>query len=200
MRIPKILSQLLKGKRLFNHNYSMQKIILIIGVALISYGATAQKGINWMSMDKALAAQKLNPKKIFMDVYTNWCGACKQMDKKTFSNKKVIRYINKNFYPVKFNAEGTESVTYKDFTYTNPNYREGFTKNTTHFFADALKLQGYPSIVFFEEDGNIIQAVPGYKTPKELELYLKMVATNDYKKVNTASSWKKYQENFKSTF
>jgi len=95
------------------------KKILIIATVLISAVTTAQE-IKWMSMNEALEAQKENPKKIFMDVYTDWCGPCKLLDKKTFANKDVANYVNKHFYAVKFNAEGTEKVDYQDFTYTNP--------------------------------------------------------------------------------
>ena len=97
------------------------QVIALVFVVLVSNMSHAQ--IDWMTMDQALAAQKLEPKKIFMDVYTDWCGPCKLLDKKTFSNKKVIRYINQHYYAVKFNGEGTESVTYNNFTYTNPNYQ-----------------------------------------------------------------------------
>jgi thioredoxin-related protein len=162
--------------------------------------ASAQK-INWMTMNEALAAQAKNPKKIFMDVYTTWCGPCKLLDKNTFSDKKVIKFINENYYAVKFNGEGNEEITYQDFTYRNPRYQpERKGRNTTHYFADALRLSGYPSLVFFEENGKLIQAIPGYKTPKQLEIYLKMIANDDYKKLTTAESWQKYQDNFKSTF
>ena len=177
----------------------MKKVLLI--VVLLIAGTIEAQEIEWMTMNEALAAQKKTPKKIIMDVYTVWCGPCKLMDKNTFSNKKVIDYINENYYAVKFNAEGTEEITFDDFTYTNPNYQEGRKgRNATHFFADALKLRGYPSIVFFKDDGELIQAIPGYKSPQQLEIYLKMIASNDYLEVVTAEAWQDYQENFKSTF
>lgn len=177
----------------------MKKYLLFVLLLTIT-GVSAQQ-INWMTMNDALAAQKRQPKKIFMDVYTTWCGPCKLLDKNTFSDKDVIEFINKNYYAVKFNAEGTEKITFQDFTYTNPNYQEGRKgRNATHFFADALKLRGYPSLVFFKEDGELIQAVPGYKTPQQLEIYLKMIANDDYKKLTTAEAWQKYQDNFKYTF
>jgi thioredoxin-related protein len=168
---------------------------------LLFIGLLNAQEINWISMNEALAAQTENPKKIIMDVYTTWCGPCKMMDRNTFTNKDVIKYINANYYAVKFNAEGTEEITFEDFTYTNPNYQEGRKgRNTTHFFADALKLRGYPSMVFFEKDGTLIQAIPGYKTPADLEIYLKMIGTGDYLKIDTAEEWTRYQENFKGTF
>lgn len=177
----------------------MRYILLILIV--FSASALQAQEINWMSMNEALAAQKKSPKKIFMDAYTTWCGPCKMLDRNTFSDKNVIKYINENYYAVKFNAEGTEEITYKDFTYTNPNYRpERKGRNAQHLFAHALKIQAYPNLVFFKENGDVIQALPGYKTPKELEIFLKMIATDDYLEVTTADAWQKYQNSFKSTF
>ena len=48
-----------------------------------------------------------------MDVYTNWCGPCKLLDKNTFGNKDVADYINANYYAVKFNGEGDDVVVFK---------------------------------------------------------------------------------------
>ncbi|MCH2489302.1 MAG: thioredoxin fold domain-containing protein [Flavobacteriales bacterium] len=175
--------------------------IVVLFVALLSMSMVSAQKINWMTMDEALAAQQTKPKKIFMDVYTTWCTPCKLLDKNTFSDKNVINFINDNFYAVKFNAEGNEEITYQDFTYTNPNYQpERKGRNATHFFADALRLSGYPSLVFFADDGALIQAIPGYKSPQDLEIYLKMIASDDYKELTTMKAWEEYQENFKGTF
>ncbi len=177
----------------------MKNLLIILGF-LMCFSTQAQE-IKWMSMNEALEAQKKAPKKIFMDVYTNWCGPCKLLDKRTFKNKDVVAYVNKNYYAVKFNAEGTEEVHYNNFTYTNPNYdpdRKG--RNSQHFFANALKISGYPSMVFFDENGNLIAPVVGFKTPQQLELYLKMIHKNDYKKLKTADAWQKYEKSFVATF
>lgn len=177
----------------------MKSFFLLL--AFIVVGTVSAQKINWMSMNEALAAQKKQPKKIFMDVYTKWCGPCKMLDRNTFSDESVIDYINEHYYAVKFNAEGTEEITHQGFTYQNPNYQpERKGRNATHFFADALRLQGYPSLVFFENDGNLIQAIPGYKTPAQLEIYLKMIASDDYKNVTTTEAWREYQNNFKGEF
>lgn len=177
----------------------MKNILLLF--LFLAFGAVNAQQINWMSMEEALAAQKENPKKIFMDVYTSWCGPCKLLDKNTFGDKNVIEYVNKNFYAVKFNAEGNESITYQDFTYTNPNYQaERKGRNSQHLLAHALKVNAYPTVVFFKENGDLIQGVPGYRTPPQLELYLKMIHSDDYLKITTMEAWEKYQNDFKPTF
>jgi thioredoxin-related protein len=178
----------------------MRSLFFILGLLIWSV-VPAQEEINWMTMNEALAAQKKEPKKIFVDMYTTWCGPCKLLDKNTFSNKDVIDFINENFYAVKFNAEGTEEVTYKGFKYTNPNYQEGRKgRNATHLFAHALKINAYPNLVFFKENGDLIQNVPGYRTPRQIEIFLKMIANDDYLNLTTKESWEAYQKNFKPTF
>ncbi len=155
-----------------------------------------------MSMNDALKAQKENPKKILMDAYTDWCGPCKLMDRNTFGNANVAKFVNKNFYAVKFNAEGEEEINYDGQTFTNPNYdpsRAG-RRNHQHDFAKALKITAYPTIVFFDEKGDVIAPIPGYHKPKEIELFLNMMLKDDYKNLNSAEEWEKYQKDFKPTF
>ena len=89
----------------------MKKAILLL-VFLISTAALTAQEIAWMSMDQALLAQQQTPKKIFMDVYTTWCGPCKLLDKNTFKNKSVVDYVNDNYYAVKFNAEGNDIINF----------------------------------------------------------------------------------------
>ncbi|AFL81416.1 thioredoxin-related protein [Aequorivita sublithincola DSM 14238] len=176
------------------------KNILLLALLLV-FGVANSQEIKWMTMNEAIAAQKKEPKKIFMDVYTTWCGPCKMLDKNTFSDKNVAAYVNKHYYAVKFDAEGTEEIDYQDFVYTNPNYdpaRKG--RNSQHLFAHAMKVTAYPTVVFFKDNGDIIQAVPGYRTPPQLELFLKMIQSDDYLKVTTAEAWEEYQKNFKPTF
>ena len=192
------LEMFFSEKRL-KQKIAMKKIYLLL--LLLATGTMTAQKVNWMTMEEALTAQETTPKKIIMDVYTTWCGPCKLLDRNTFGDAQVAAFINENYYPVKFNAEGTEEITYQDFTYTNPNYQPGRKgRNSQHLFAHALKVTGYPSIVFFEEDSTLIQAIAGYKTPQQLEIFLKMIANDDYKKLTTAAAWQEYQENFKGTF
>jgi|SRR5699024_5514147 len=177
----------------------MRKLFLFI-LVITAFGMQAQE-IKWITMNEALAAQKKNPKKIVVDVYADWCGPCKMMDRNTFTDKNVINYINENFYAVKFNAEGTEEVTYNGKTFTNPKYQANKRgRNATHQFPLALQVRAYPSLVYFDEEGAVIQTIPGYFTPSQLEIYLKMMATDDYKEITTAEAWNAYQKAFEGTF
>ncbi len=180
-------------------NCYMKNWILLL-LLFPSLLVTAQEEINWMTMNEALAAQQSdkNPKRIFMDVYTIWCGPCIQLDKRTFTNPDLVEFVNKNYYPVKFDAEGTETIHYLNNEYTFPNHKPGLRQQRgQHEFARALKVQGYPSMAFFDDKGNFIQTITGYHTPKQLEIYLKMIANDDYKDITTGEKWENYQKEFK---
>lgn len=124
--------------------------------------------INWVTVEEAEQLVAENPKKIFVDVYTDWCGWCKRMDANTFSHPDIVKYINENFYAVKLNAEQTDPITFRGVRYVNENPGQG---RSSHNFARAL-LQGrmsYPSVAFFDEQLNLITALPGYRDAKQFE-------------------------------
>ena len=176
------------------------KKLLILTIALCSISVSAQK-INWMSLEEAVAAQKETPKKIFIDAYTVWCGPCKLLDKNTFSNKDVAAYVNKNYYAVKFNAEGNETINFNDQTFSNPNFDPNKSgRNSSHQLAGYFGVRAYPTIIFLDEETNLIAPLPGYKTPKQFELYLKLFKTDDYKKMTAQGDWESYQANFTYEF
>ena len=95
------------------------KKLLLFSLLIFTVSTIQAQEIKWMSMNEALKAQKKEPKKIFVDAYTTWCGPCKMLDKNTFANKDVAEYINKHYYAVKFNVEGNEVVNYKDKVFEN---------------------------------------------------------------------------------
>jgi thioredoxin-related protein len=153
----------------------MKKVLWLFVVVLGSLTAQAQE-IKWMTFDEAIAAQKKNPKPIFMDVYTDWCGPCKMLDKNTFSNKEVADYINANFYAVKFNGEGNSEVNYKGKKYANPNFNpERKGRNSVHEFTLFLKVEGYPSMYILDPKGEIDKVIVGYYQPEQLMAELKPV-------------------------
>lgn len=182
----------------------MKKIILIALVAVIGLSfipIKKEKKINWITIEQAEAAQKKNPKKIMLDAYTIWCGPCKLLDKNTFTNPDLIDYVNKNYYAVKFNAEGNDVVKFKGQNYSNPNFDSSKTgRNSQHELSKLLGVSAYPTILFLDENAAVITPVIGYRTAQELELYLKFFKENKHKEITTKESFAKYSAEFKSTF
>lgn len=177
-------------------------LLLIVLLASYKPMTNETKEINWVTIEEALKLQKKEPKKIFMDVYTNWCGPCKMLDKNTFHNDDVVDYVNEHYYAVKFNAEGNSSVTFKDKTFNNPNFDETKVnrRNSVHEFTRYLRVNAYPTMMFFDEEANIISPVKGYLKPQQLELYLKLFKNNDHKDMDTQEKFNEYYKAFKPTF
>lgn len=165
----------------------IKDIRLAILVALFAFVAKAQE-VNWISFSEAVAltASEENPKKVFIDVYTDWCGWCKKMDKDTFQNPEVAQYMQDNFYMVKMDGEGKEDIAFKGKTYKFiASGRKGY-----HELAAAL-MQGrlsYPTTIFLDEEMNMLSPVPGYQQPDPFLNIAKYFGSNAYKD----KDWKTY--------
>lgn len=171
------------------------KYILSALFILVSLSAFAQKEevkVNWMTFEEAIEANKKDPKKIFIDVYTDWCGWCKVMDKNTFNHPVIAKYLNENFYNVKLNAEQKEDITFNEQTFKYvPSGKKGY-----HELAAAL-LNGklsYPTVVFLDEELRMIQPLPGYQKPEQFDPIIKFIGGDHYKE----QDWQAYQKEYKS--
>lgn len=117
--------------------------------------------IQWISWDEAVASNEQKPKMLFIDVYTDWCGWCKVMDRQTFTDPQVIEHINKNYYAVKFNAEKEDPVNFRGQEFK---VVEGGRRGI-HTLAYAL-LEGqlsYPSYVYLNSDFQRLNVSKGFK-------------------------------------
>ncbi len=129
------------------------------------------KAIKWYTLEEAIAANEKNQKKLFIDIYTEWCGWCKVMDKKTFTDPDVIRYINENFYAVKFDAEQKEDLRFKGKDYK---FVQGGRRGIHEFAYTLLDRQAsYPSFVLLDEELNRLGIIKGFKKSEPLLATLK---------------------------
>ena len=156
----------------------MKKVIfllIILASGLYSFGQKAT--VKWYTIQEAEKLAKADPKPMIVDTYTDWCGWCKRLDSDTFSNPVIADILNSKFYPVKFDAEGKQPVTFQGRTFINDG-----KSGPSHQLAIAL-LQGqmsYPNLVFFNENTQLLTNVPGYLPPKEMEVLLSFFATKAY--------------------
>lgn len=149
------------------------------------------KELQWMTIDDVTTSLQKEKRPVLIDLYTDWCGWCKVMDKKTYHNKDVSAYVQQKFYPVKFDAEGHKTITWNGKTY-NFNIR-----HKVHDFAIYLSNGNlsYPTTVIIPVDGEP-EAIPGYLAPNEFELIAKYFGEGKYGKV----SFEEYRKSFKSNW
>ena len=121
--------------------------------------------IKWLSLTELQAAFAKQPKPIIIDVYTDWCGWCKVMDRETYSNEKVIDYLNKNFYAVKFNAESTAEVIFANKKYS---YNPAYNANDLAVYLLGGRM-AYPTTVLLSTLNAQPAPLSGYLKPSELE-------------------------------
>lgn len=132
--------------------------------------------ITWMSFEQAVAKSEKEPKKIFIDVYTDWCGWCKRMDATTFKDSVVAGYMEKKFYAVKLNAETKDTIHFQDKTFVY------VSENKANELALSLlsSQMSYPTFVVLDEKFSLLSPLPGYQTPDQLMRVIRYFGDNIY--------------------
>lgn len=95
---------------------------------------------------EVLAKAQLEEKPIFVDAYTTWCGPCKWMSKEVFSQSPVGKYINSHFIAYKMDMEKGEGPA----------------------FAKANNVMAYPTLLYFDSQGNLLHKAAGARDAEGL--------------------------------
>ena len=162
-------------------------LFLAVAALFLTSAANAQQ-VNWLSWEEAMdiASREGNTKKVFVDVYTDWCGWCKKMDKDTFQNPEVASYMDTNFLMVKLDAEDKNSKKFKGRTFDFvPSGRRGYNQLAAYLLNGRLS---YPTVVFMDEKLNLLSPVPGYQKPGPFLNIARFFGDNIY----LEKSWQDY--------
>lgn len=164
------------------------KVCLLPLALLFTLTLSAQQ-IEWMSWSEAMAANEKEPRKILVDVYTDWCGWCKKMDKSTFVDPKVVATVHKKFYAVKLDAEQKGTIDWAGHTFK---FRADAGRKGVHELAVALldSRMSYPSIVYLNEQQQRITIAPGFKAADAMLTELNFIGGEHYK-TTTYAEFKK---------
>jgi len=162
--------------------YTTSFLLILCLTSAFNPVSDAESQITWYTWENAIELNKTTNKKVIVDLYTDWCGWCKKMDRETFKDPQVVAYIAENFIAVKLDGEHKESITYKEheFKFVDRG-RRGY-----HELAYSL-LDGkmsYPTFVFLDENEDRIMISPGYKDAKAMLKQLVFIADEHYKTKN----------------
>lgn len=100
----------------------------------------------WTNINDGFQKARTYKKLIIADIYTDWCGWCKRLDKETFHNENVEQYLSQNFIGMKVNAEDQAAG---------------------EALAKKYAVNGYPTILFFDANGNYKDKFEGFAGPND---------------------------------
>ncbi len=168
--------------RPFNNNINVILLLAYMTLSLTSF-VNAQDHqetqVNWLSWEEAIKLQEGEPKKLYINISTEWCGWCKKMDKTTFTDPDVVDYLNAHYYAVKFDAEQTETIHFNGNEFI---FRPGKKRGIHELALSLLNGQlGYPGFVMLDEEYTRILISPGYKEPPAVIKELRFGIDEAYK-------------------
>ncbi|MBI2729713.1 MAG: thioredoxin family protein [Sphingobacteriales bacterium] len=145
--------------------------------------------LKWMTLAEAEKAMKLSSKPLLIDLYTDWCGWCKVMDKKTYDNEAVAAYLQEKFYLVKLDAETRDSIHWAGRAFA---YNKQYRINEFAVYLTGGDLS-FPHTIFINDIKADPQAIGGYMKPQELEPIAKYFGEGNFGKI----SYQSFQQTFK---
>ncbi|PCJ66549.1 MAG: hypothetical protein COA58_07150 [Bacteroidetes bacterium] len=141
----------------------MKNLFLIVGIISIFISCksasnptttTPSHSITWMndiSLKEALASATESNKPVFIDVSTSWCGYCKKMKKKVYTDHAVSDYLSKNYISVKIDAEKGEGI----------------------HIAKQFDIRAYPTQIIVDKNGRVQSKNVGYQDANELLKFIR---------------------------
>lgn len=163
------------------HSLAVCALLIITGsgYSVKAQSTTTKKGsneINWVSLSEAEKLMAKKKKKVFVDVYTDWCGWCKRLDATTYKDENVIKYLNENFYAIKLNAETRDTIVFQGVKYTyDPSRR---VNGVAPKFLTPQP--GYPTLTYLDDKMNVVRISPGYVDANAFLNQLRYINENYY--------------------
>jgi thioredoxin-related protein len=149
--------------------------------------------IQWKTLQEALDLNKVNPKKIIINLYDNYSISSTMMRLQTYNNSINATYLNEKFYVVNLDIKSEEEFEFLGQTFINEKLPHGFHQLPIALLNGTMKT---PAFVIFDENLTYIGKEQRYFTPEDFEALIKYVGDDDYKTLK----FEDYKRNFKSTF
>jgi len=112
-------------------------------------------------------------KRLVIFFHQDGCPYCNALVQRNFSQKEITEKAQKNFDIIAINMWGDRPVTHFD--------GQQYTEKT---FAEKLKVQFTPTIIFFDEQGKVALRINGYRSPQRFSLDLDYVAQHKEKEIS----------------
>lgn len=153
----------------------MKRQIALFALVLFTAATVYGQGIEFFkgTWKEALAQAKKEGKLIFMDAYAEWCGPCKMMAARVFTDARVGEFYNRHFINVKMDMEKGEGLELRK----------------------KYPVSAYPTLLFIDDQGELVKKSVG---AKPVEPFLKLGETVLAGIDNSAEYAKKYESGDRS--
>jgi len=135
-------------------------LVAVIAFIVVTAFKADNAEVKWMDFNEGYALAKKKNKIMLVDVYTEWCGWCKRMDRDAYAKPAISQVLNTDFVSVKFNPEIT-NVTY---SYEGKNY----TGEQLAGVISNYQISGYPTTIFIYPKQKKSEVVVGYKNAEQM--------------------------------
>jgi len=133
--------------------YAVLPFVVLLALPLVAAATDAAPttpGLAWRAWDRGLEESRQNGRPVLVDVYTDWCGWCRRMERDVYTRDDVRDYLSRRFVVVRLDAEAKDEATYEGKMYTSRSLAERF------------RVTGYPTTIFLRANGEHLVNVPGY--------------------------------------
>ncbi len=137
-------------------------VILFFALFIITNSFKTAEEIKWLDFNTGYKLAVKKKKMMMVDVYTDWCGWCKVMDRETYAKSEIAALVNQHFVPIKFNPETPNVVyTFEGKEYNGKGLKEIISNN---------QIRGYPATMFINTKNKKSSLVSGYLNPQEFKV------------------------------
>lgn len=148
----------------------ISSLLLFCLTLMVTNSFKVAEEIKWMDFNTGYALAQKKNKIMLIDVYTDWCGWCKVMDRETYAKSEIAELINENFVAIKFNPEvANASYTYNGNTYNGKQLEQAISNS---------RIRGYPATMFINTKNNKSTLISGFKTVEEFKVILASAKTD----------------------
>jgi thioredoxin-related protein len=155
-----------------SHNYFIYRLSCILFafffLPLALSFAQVNEGVRWQRWTEGVNATQASGKYMLVDVYTDWCGWCKKLDREVYTHPRVQQLLATNFVTIKLNAESANLIT------------NGANQYTEQELAKILNVESYPTILVYNNQFQLVSRFSGYYEPREFIRYLKYISGKHY--------------------
>ena len=134
--------------------------------------------VKWKTLPEALEEQKIQKRKIILNLYNYNRVSCTIMRTVSFNHQTLADNLNKYYYPVNIDVYTQDTLEIFGQKYINEN------QSYKYHQLPIAALEGkmvFPVFIILDEDLKVIGKLTGYFTPEKLEPILNYYSSNSYK-------------------